>query len=92
MPGIMYDLDGDHFYHSRANHLEIINEEYLKSVMRQYKGTQITDFVMSINGVLSSVPSKIKTTYAEKYLKEEEMGVPVNYKEVNCINFFLIFI
>lgn len=85
MPGIMYDLDGDHFYHSRANHLEIINEEYLKSVMRQYKGTQITDFVMSINGVLSSVPSKIKTTYAEKYLKEEEMGVPVNYKDTNCI-------
>lgn len=81
MSGIMFDLDGDHFYHSRVNHIELIDEEYLKKVMRQYKDTDITDFVLSINGCLSSVPSKVKTSIAEKYLRKEEIGKKVDYSE-----------
>ncbi|MBO5369559.1 MAG: hypothetical protein J6B23_02645 [Clostridia bacterium] len=81
MSGIMFDLDGDHFYHSRVNHIELIDEEYLKKVMFQYKDTDITDFVLSVNGALSSVPSKVKTTIADKYLRKEEIGIKVDYTE-----------
>lgn len=84
MSGIMFDLDGTHFYHTRKNYVDCIDENYIKAAVLQYKNTDITDFVMSINGVISSVPSKIKTTLMEKYLKKEEMGQPVDYTEDAC--------
>ena len=81
MSGIMFDLDGDHFYHSRKNHIALVDEEHIKKSILQYKDTDITDFVMSINGALSSTPSKVKTTFMEKYLRKEELGKPVDYTD-----------
>ena len=80
----MFNLDGDTFLHSRMDCLNVINEEYLKNFILQYEGTDITDYVFNINSMASSIPSRVKTSYAEKYLRKEEYGQAVDYTNTCC--------
>ncbi len=84
MSGIIFNLDGDTFLYSRMDHLDVINEEYLKNFILQYEGTDITDYVFNINSMASSIPSRVKTSYAEKYLRKEEYGQAVDYTNTPC--------
>lgn len=84
MSGIMFNLDGDTFYHSRMDHLDAINEDYLRKFILQYEGTDITDYVFNINSMASSIPSRVTTAYADKYLRKEEYGQPVDYTDTCC--------
>ena len=81
MSGIMLNMDANTFIYSRNNMLDIISEDYLKSVMLQYEGTDVTDYVFNVNDTLSAIPCKTKTSYADKYLRKEENGQPVDYTD-----------
>ncbi len=84
MSGIMINQDNNTFYCSRKLHLDAINEEYLKQHILQYAGTDITDYVFDVAGGVSAVPSRVKTTYMDKYLRKEEYGQPVDYSNTPC--------
>ncbi len=84
MSGIMLNMDSNTFLWSRLELLDRINEGYLKSVMLQYEGTDVTDYVFNINDTLSAIPCKTKTSYADKYLRKEENGQPVDYSGTIC--------
>lgn len=62
-----------------------ITEESLREFIYQYKGSQITDFVMNINGTVSTADSKVFETFADKYLATEENGIPVDYKNTFAV-------
>ena len=55
--------------------------EALRPFVAQYANTQITDVLFNIFCQYSAAPSKIFTTEVEKYLKTNENGVPVDYKD-----------
>lgn len=84
MSGIMINQDDNTFYVTRKNHLDAINEDYLRQCILQYEGTDVTDYVFNISHEASAIPSRTRTCYAEKYLRTEENGLPVDYTKNAC--------
>ena len=82
--GIILNQDSDNFLFTRADCLELINEQYIKNFIYQYKDTNVTDFMMCVNVHISAFPSKVKTFYGDKYLRKEEQGIPVDYTRTCC--------
>ncbi|MBE7044190.1 MAG: hypothetical protein E7397_01560 [Ruminococcaceae bacterium] len=78
---LMFNEDWAHFFMSRYDHNIEITEESVREFMLQYKDTQVTDFAFNVTGTVASYPSKILPTFCDKYLAEEENGVPVNFKD-----------
>lgn len=77
--GIMINLDDTHFLYSRrAKGIEVTKDEIARFV-RQYEGTQATDLIFSIAGRIACFPSKVTTSWIDKYLQKEENGRPVDY-------------
>ncbi len=71
--GIIFNLDGDNFYHTRKNMSDKIDEKCLKDYILQYKNTDVTDFMLCVCGMMSSYPSETKTFYGDRY-KNGEVG------------------
>ena len=77
--GIMINIDDTHFLYSRtAKNIEV-NEAELRRFVHQYKPTQATDLIFSIAGRIVCYPSKVGTSWVDKYLQKEENGLPVDY-------------
>ena len=77
--GIMLNEDPNHFYVSRMNVVDEIDEAYLRSFIDQYQDTDVTDFLICANVPLSSFPSEVLMSFSDKYLVREELGQPVDY-------------
>lgn len=82
--GIILNQDSDNFLITRKACLDLIDAQYIKDFIYQYKDTLVTDFMMCVNVHISSFPSKVKTFYGDKYLRKEEQGQPVDYSETCC--------
>lgn len=82
--GIILNQDSDNFLITRKDCLDLIDAQYIKDFIYQYKDTLVTDFMMCVNVHISSFPSKVKTFYGDKYLRKEEQGQPVDYSETCC--------
>lgn len=78
---LYYNEDWMHFLWTRHNAGIDITEEYLKEYIYSFKGTQVTDFLMNVNGTVSTAASRVLETFADKYLATEENGIPVDYKD-----------
>ncbi len=78
---LFYNEDWMHFIWTRYNAGIEITEENLKEYVYSFKGTQITDFIMNVNGSVSNADSKVFETFAQKYLVKEENGIKVDYTE-----------
>lgn len=76
---VFFNEDNTHFLHTRKN-VEI-TEPLLREFIYQYKDTTVTDFVMCLNGAVSTAPSAVLETLSEKFLATEENGLPVDYKD-----------
>ncbi len=76
---LFYNEDWIHFLTTRYNRKEKISREALKTYIDGLCGTQITDFCMNVNGMVSTAESEIMETFSGKYLTTEENGTPVNY-------------
>ena len=70
-----------HFLWTRHNAGIDITEECLKEYIYSFKGTQVTDFLMNVNGTVSTADSRVLETFADKYLATEENGISVDYKD-----------
>ena len=77
--GIMLNEDPNHFYVSRMNVADEIDEAYLRSFIDQYQDTDVTDFLICANVPLSSFPSEVLMSFSDKYFVREELGQPVDY-------------
>lgn len=84
MSGIMINQDLDTYYYSRHDYMDTINEETLKQHILQYKDLQVTDYVFCVGAGLSTIPNKVRTTYMDKFLRQEENGRPVQYSKRGC--------
>ena len=82
--GIILNQDSDNILFSRADRWELLDEQYIKNIIYQYKGTLVTDLMMCVNVHISAFPSRVKTFYGDKYLRKEEQGQPVDYSNTPC--------
>lgn len=79
-----------------------VTPEVAAQYVRQYKSTAITDFFINTCGILSVMPSEVKTSYMDRAEVTEERGEKVNYADSfagvakniyeNCGDFFNIWI
>ena len=78
---LFYNEDWMHFLWTRYNAGIEVTEENLREYIYSFKGTQVTDFTMNVNGTISTAPSKVFETFADKYLAKEENGIPVDFTD-----------
>ncbi len=76
---LFFNEDWMHFICRKYEQNEAVNERVLRDFIYQYKGTQITDFCLNVNGTVSTAPSKVLETFADKYHAKLENGLPVDY-------------
>jgi len=79
MSKVFFNQDWMHFWTTRYQRQIRVDEKILKDFIYQYKGTNITDFCINVNGSTSSSPTKFLDTWGSKYLKKSENGVDVDY-------------
>ncbi len=91
MGGLMFNEDWIHFLMTRYEQNIDVDEAVLKEFIYQYKGTQVTDFVMNVNGTVSTYPSKTRENFCDKYMATKENGVSVNYKNTFAKKAYEIF-
>ena len=77
---LFYNEDWIQFVWVRYNAGIEVTEPVLKKYIYSLKDTQITDFVMNVNGTVSMSDSKVRETFADKFLATEDNGMPVDYK------------
>ncbi len=78
---VFFNEDWMHFLlmlHSRKCE---VNADCVRSYIRSYQNSDITDFVFNVNGTVSSSPSAVFETWSDKYLKKTENGMPVDFKD-----------
>ena len=71
--GLIFNEDSDHFYHLHlpTDKCEHITANDLRAYIDTLANTDVTDFFCNVGGLLSGFPSKIKTSYPEKFLAAE---------------------
>ena len=80
-PRVMLNEDWTHFIYITYEKGRKADRECALEYIRRYKDSNITDFILNVNGTVSTSDSKILETWSDKYTKTTENGVPVNYKD-----------
>ena len=75
---IMLNEDDTHFYLTRYQRKDL-SEETIREFIRQYANTQVRDFVLCIGGRLMDYPSKVRESWADKFVQKFENGREVDY-------------
>lgn len=70
-----------HFLWTRYEGGIRITEEVAREFIHQYRDTDVTDFVMNVNGTVASFDSGVYESFCDKYVKTQENGMPVCYRE-----------
>ena len=78
---LFFNEDWMHFITTRYHAGIELTENVIRDYVYAFRGTQVTDFTMNVNGTLSTAPSDLWDTFADKYAKTEENGKPVDYRE-----------
>ncbi len=89
---LFYNEDWIHFIWTRYCEGIDVTEDVLRDYIYSFKDTQVTDFVMNVNGTVSTAPSKILETFMDKYLIKEENGVAVDYSNTYAKTAYDIFV
>ncbi len=78
---LFFNEDWIHFLMTRLDCAESLDETALRDFIYQYKGTQITDFCLNVNGSVSTAESSVLETFAERYLQTEANGFTFDFRE-----------
>lgn len=81
--GIILNDDFAHFISSRHRNNIEVNKEVIEAYIDQYRGTQVTEFLINLNASLSYSPSKIIETAYDRYLKKDIKGHPVDFSDTD---------
>lgn len=89
---IMFNEDNTHqfceYYEAGVRPTPEIAKEYIA----QYAGTQVTDYLINVNSMNSSFPSKFLTSYDQKYLQKKENGLDVDYTKSHMLSYYQMFV
>ena len=89
---VFFNEDWIHFLWTRYTDNIEITPQVLKEFIYQYKGTDITDFVMNVNGTVSTFPSKVLESFSDKYTAKSENGFPVDYTDTYAKSAYNLFV
>lgn len=78
---VMFNEDWMHFLWTRYENQIEITEDVVREFIHQYRNTDITDFAMNVNGTVASFDSAVYESFCDKYLKTQENGKPVCYRD-----------
>ena len=78
---LFYNEDWMHFLWTRYRFGIDVNESSLKEYIYSFKGTQVTDFAMNVNGTTSTAESEVLETFSKRFLAKSENGVSVDYSD-----------
>jgi len=76
---VFVNYDDTHFMHSRDRFGLKVDEAEIRSLVRQYEGTDVSDLVFCIGGRIADVPNKAKESWLDKYRQTNENGIAVCY-------------
>ncbi len=76
---VFVNYDDTHFVHSRTKAGVAMDEAEMRRMVRQYKGTDVSDLVFCIGGRIADVPNPVKESWVDKYHQTNENGYAVNY-------------
>lgn len=89
---VFFNEDWIHFLWTRYTDNIEITPQVLKEFIYQYKDTAVTDFVMNVNGTVSTFPSKVLESFSDKYTAKTENGFPVNYSDTYAKSAYDLFV
>jgi len=89
---IMFNEDNTHQFYEYCEANVRLTPEIAKEYISQYIGTQITDYLINVNSLNSSYPSKVFESYDRKYLQKFENGVEVDYTKCHGRHYYESFI
>ncbi len=79
MKGIIYNQDADSLLHGVGRNGCKLTAEKMRSYANQFKGSHMTDIMLCLNNSCASFPSKVITSFLDKYHQKIENGIPVDY-------------
>lgn len=92
MRKIMFNEDNTHQFYEYCEAGVRPTPEIAKEYIAQYAGTQVTDYLINVNSLNSSFPSKFFTSYDQKYLQKKENGLDVDYTKTHALSYYQMFI
>lgn len=78
---VFVNYDDTHFVHSRTKFGVEMSAEEMRRMVRQYKGTDVTDILFCISGRIADVPNSVKESWLDKYRQTNENGYAVDYTQ-----------
>ena len=78
---VFVNYDDTHFVHSRTKFGVEMTADEMRRLVRQYKGTDVTDLLFCISGRIADVPNSVKESWIDKYLQTNENGYAVSYTD-----------
>jgi len=76
---VFVNYDDTHYAHSRTRNGVVPDEAEIRGLVRQYKGTDVTDLLFCIAGRIADVPNGAKDSWCDKYHQTRENGRDVCY-------------
>lgn len=77
---VFVNYDDTHFFYSRSS-WEKIDETDVRQMVRQFRGSDVTDMLFCIAGRIACVTNGAKMSWLEKYDQKRENGRDVDYRE-----------
>ncbi len=77
---VFFNEDNSHFFHLMYSNKIEIKEQVAKDYIYTFKDTDVTDFAININATISTFDSKVFESYCDRYVKTEENGEKVDFK------------
>ncbi len=78
---VYFNEDDSHFFTMLHDRKADPTPEVVRSYLDAFRGTDVTDFVITVNATCASFESKVMQNYCDKYEHTEEDGIPVDYRD-----------
>lgn len=89
---IMFNEDNTHqfceYCTAKVRPTPKIAEKYIS----QYAGSQITDYLINVNSLNSSYPSKVLESYDQRFLEKKQNGYDVDFSDTHARQYYECFI
>lgn len=82
--GILLNIDDTNYWYTRFANGIHPDENEMRSMVRRYKGTHVTDLMLCVAGRMADYPSKVYESFLDKYRQTRENGLDVDYKNTFC--------
>ena len=89
---IMFNEDNTHQFCEYCTAHVRLTPEIAKEYIAQYAGTQVTDYLINVNSLNSSFPSKVLESYDQRFLEKKQNGYDVDFSDTHARQYYESFI